>query len=75
MQNIKTIIEQLGGNAHIARELGLKTSAVSEMKRRDSIPVWYWKDFISLAKKKKFTLSTDTLISLHSKRARESVTS
>lgn len=43
------IINALGGNAIVARRIGRTPSAVSEMKRRGTIPVRYWSEIASLA--------------------------
>lgn len=66
MHNVSDIIQKLGGNAAVARELGLKPSAVSEMRRRGSIPAKYWAGIIRIAETKKLRqLNADRLISIH----------
>ncbi|RFC66481.1 hypothetical protein DYI37_03295 [Fulvimarina endophytica] len=65
MQTPSDIINSLGGNAAIARKLGISPSGVSEMKRRNSIPVKYWSGLIEIANEGGHTLSADMLISAH----------
>ncbi|MDO6966948.1 carph-isopro domain-containing protein [Rhizobium alvei] len=42
IETVDDIVSVLGGNASMARVICKGPSAVSEMKRRDSIPVEYW---------------------------------
>jgi hypothetical protein len=49
LQTATEIIDALGGNTVVARRIGKTPSAVSEMKRRGSIPVRYWSEIASLA--------------------------
>lgn len=49
MVDVSTIINSLGGNAAVARRIGLGASGVSEMKRRGNIPVDYWKPLMDMA--------------------------
>lgn len=49
MNTVAQIIDGLGGNAAVARRLGLGASTVSEMKRRNSIPVKYWHGVMAIA--------------------------
>jgi hypothetical protein len=65
MRTVSDIIEALGGSASIARELGLKASAVSEMKRRQSIPVKYWPGLIRLSQGRGAVLDADALVVAH----------
>lgn len=46
---VADLIDSLGGNASVARDLQLTPSAVSEMKRRNSIPPKYWPLVIATA--------------------------
>ena len=39
---VENVFTALGGTSATARELGVKQSAASEMRRRKSIPVRYW---------------------------------
>lgn len=50
MQNVGDIFELFGGNAAVARVLGVGPSTASEMKRRESIPVEYWPALVDAAK-------------------------
>lgn len=43
------VITALGGNAALGRTLGIGASAVSEMRRRDSIPAEYWRAIVDAA--------------------------
>lgn len=51
MQNVGDIFELFGGNAAVARVLGVGPSTASEMKRRESIPVEYWPALVDEARK------------------------
>lgn len=74
MDNVSDIINELGGNSAVARELGLKPSAVSEMRRRGSIPAKYWHGFIRLAAAKDVRgVDADRLIAIHAADAPEGV--
>ncbi|MBO6858341.1 carph-isopro domain-containing protein [Roseibium sp.] len=66
-QTVADVVEVLGGAAHISRELDLKgPSTVSEMKRRNSIPVRLWPSFIDLAKAQGVDgLDSDVLMKVH----------
>lgn len=69
MENLKTvtdIINTLGGNAAVARHLGVTPSATSEMKRTGRIHVEHWKSLIDLAEQKDYPLTGDDLIDMHS---------
>lgn len=65
------IINALGGNAVVARRIGKTPSAVSEMKRRGSIPVRYWSDIASLAGEAGHAeITVEKLAALHADGAR-----
>jgi DNA-binding transcriptional regulator YdaS (Cro superfamily) len=51
MKTARDIINVLGGNAKVADFLGVGPSTVSEMKRRDSIPVEYFPAIMKAAEK------------------------
>jgi hypothetical protein len=51
MNTISDIFDVFGGNAAVARILGVGASTASEMKRRESIPVEYWPALVDEAKK------------------------
>lgn len=51
MKTASDIINVLGGNAKVADFLGVGASTVSEMKRRDSIPVEYFPAIIKAAER------------------------
>ena len=69
MSSLKQIIEDLGGNAAVSRKLGISASGVSEMKRRNSIPVKYWAGLIEIARESGKDLSPDELIAAHANEA------
>jgi DNA-binding transcriptional regulator YdaS (Cro superfamily) len=51
MQTASDIINVLGGNARVADHLGVGPSTVSEMKRRNSIPVEYFPALVRVAER------------------------
>ncbi|MDQ0320011.1 hypothetical protein QO002_002149 [Pararhizobium capsulatum DSM 1112] len=51
MNTVSDIFDVFGGNAAVARILGVGASTASEMKRRESIPVEYWPALVDEAKK------------------------
>lgn len=59
---VAQIIEQLGGNTAVARIIDRKPSAVSEMKRRGSIPVEYWPRLIDAARGRGKLLDAEALM-------------
>ena len=66
MERVADIIDGLGGNAVISRELKIKPSAVSEMKRRNSIPPKYWLGLIRLSDRAgKRRVTADELVAIH----------
>lgn len=72
MHNVSSIISMLGGNAAVAKRLGKGDSAVSEMKRRESIPVDYWQALIEMAAELGVgPLNADVLLEAHSAKEAE----
>ena len=72
MHNVSSIISMLGGNAVVAKRLGKGDSAVSEMKRRGSIPVDYWQALIEMAAELEVgPLNADVLLEAHIAKAEE----
>ena len=65
MNTVTAIFQQIGGPAKFARALGLKPSAASEMKRRNSIPVPYWPDLIEVMKEQGKPLTYEQLVQAH----------
>ncbi|WP_374700763.1 carph-isopro domain-containing protein [Aureimonas sp. D3] len=66
MERVADIIDGLGGNAAVSRELRIKPSAVSEMKRRNSIPPKYWLGLIRLSQSRGGgALTADRLVVIH----------
>ena len=51
MKTVSKIFDDLGGNAAVARVLGVGASTASEMKRRESIPVEYWPALVDEARR------------------------
>lgn len=69
MNTVTEIFDEMGGPTSFARALGLKPSAASEMKRRNSIPVAYWPELIRAAKTKRKRLTYEQLVEAHQKPA------
>lgn len=65
MNTVTDIFHEIGGPTKFARALGLKPSAASEMKRRNSIPVPYWPDLIVAMKEKGKPLTYEQLVQAH----------
>jgi hypothetical protein len=66
MERVADIIDGLGGNSVVSREMGIKPSAVSEMKRRNSIPPKYWLGLIRLSRSLgKRQITADELVAVH----------
>jgi hypothetical protein len=69
MHTVPTIIDTIGGSGKFARELGIKPSAASEMKRRQSIPVKYWPDLVAICKNYRMRgISYNLLVNIHQPR-------
>jgi hypothetical protein len=72
LKSATQIINALGGNAVVARRIGKTPSAVSEMKRRGTIPVRYWNDIASLAGEAgRNEITVERLAALHAEGARQ----
>lgn len=72
MESINAIFDELGGSGKVAVLLGVKPSAASEMKRRQSIPVVYWPTLVDACKDRGIRgVNFDVLVNLHA-RKRES---
>jgi hypothetical protein len=69
MQSISAILDALGGNAAVARGIDAKPSAISEMRRRRSIPVQYWPSLVRFAASQGIELTNDDLVAAHTERA------
>ena len=65
MQNISDIFTSLGGTGAVAKILGVKHSAASEMRRRGSIPVRYWPVLIEGAAAVGVEIDSDILVKVH----------
>lgn len=64
---IAALFGLLGGTGAAARAMGVRQSTASEMKRRGSIPVAYWRTLIRAAGERHFILDEALLVSLHLK--------
>ena len=51
MLTIPQLIKALGGPTKVAKKLGIGTSAVTEMTRRETIPIKYWPKLCNMASK------------------------
>lgn len=65
MNNVSDIIEALGGCSSVAKAIGRGASAVSEMKRRGTIPVTYWPAITAEASRKGLPITNDKLVEVH----------
>lgn len=69
MNSISDIVDVIGGSGKLAIILGVKPSAASEMKRRDSIPVKYWPKLVDECRAIGVRgVNYDSLVSLHQKK-------
>lgn len=67
---IRKLFEDFGGTTAMARAMGVKQSAASEMKRRKSIPVRYWANLIGLeSTDSKRVITLQDLHDLHRQKA------
>lgn len=53
--DLQSVFSLFDSNVHMATVLGVGPSAVSEMKRRNSIPVEYWPAIVDFAGVSKLT--------------------
>lgn len=66
MDTVDEVFVAFGGPTALARAIGIKTSAASEMRRRKSIPVDYWKDLVGAAEESGIAgVSYETLVTIH----------
>lgn len=65
MKNVADIIHDLGKNVEVADGLDVQPSAVSEFKRRNSIPVKHWPRLIAFAATKGIAISAEELMAAH----------
>ena len=73
MNTVEDIFLNLGGTGAVARIIGVKHSAASEMRRRSSIPVKYWPALVDGAKATGAAVDNDILVRLHVEHAGASV--
>lgn len=71
MDSIESLFAQFDGPKGIARVIGKGHSTASEMKRRRSIPVEYWRMLIESEKGQEIGLTTDDLMIAHTMPAPE----
>ena len=68
ISSVSDIFSVLGGNAEVARGLGVRASTASEMKRRGRIPAEYWRALIRMAKAKGIAeIDAEKLVRLHAR--------
>lgn len=65
MQTVHDIFEALGGTGAVAKVIGVKHSAASEMRRRQSIPVKYWPALMAKASEERIPIDSDVLVCVH----------
>lgn len=65
MQTVHDIFEALGGTGAVAKVIGVKHSAASEMRRRQSIPVKYWPALMAKASEERIAIDSDVLVRVH----------
>jgi hypothetical protein len=68
---IREIIRTLGGNAELARELGMQRRAVGMWISRGAIPRWVFDDLLDLAARHGLSLSRSELEALAVARPRQ----
>jgi hypothetical protein len=66
MQTVDDVFKKFGGPTALADAVGIKISAASEMRRRNSIPVRYWPRLVDAARARRIQLTYDHLVSMHS---------
>jgi hypothetical protein len=66
--SVSDIFSALGGNAELARAIGVGPSTASEMKRRGRIPAEHWQALIRAARAKGVVeIDAETLVRLHAR--------
>lgn len=66
MNTVDEVFVKFGGPTALGRAIGVKPSAASEMRRRSSIPVSYWKQLVEAALERGIEgLTYDRLVSIH----------
>lgn len=65
MRTVHDIFEALGGTGAVAKVIGVKHSAASEMRRRQSIPVKYWPALMERAVQDRIAIDSDVLVRVH----------
>jgi hypothetical protein len=65
MNTVDDIFTTLGGTGAVAKIIGVKHSAASEMRRRGSIPVRYWPALMQGARELAVSIDSDTLVTIH----------
>ena len=68
IKTVADVIALLGGNAALARMLGVGASTASEMKRRGRIPAEYWRDLVRGARVQGHSqVTADLLMDIHAR--------
>ncbi|OJX74172.1 carph-isopro domain-containing protein [uncultured Mesorhizobium sp.] len=65
MHTVHDIFDSMGGTGAVAKVIGVKHSAASEMRRRQSIPVKYWPALIESARLGGLAITSDVLVRVH----------
>lgn len=69
-ETVPSILESLGTAVELAEALGVTPSAISEMKRRNSIPVPHWGRLLEIAPTRHVNLNYEVLVKANARRAR-----
>lgn len=71
MDTVDDVFKAFGGPTALARAIGVKVSAASEMRRRCSIPVGYWPLLVMAAKDSGVPgINYDRLVAIHQEAAK-----
>lgn len=66
MNTVEDIFRELGGTGAVAKAINVRHSTASEMRRRQSIPVKYWRRLIEAAAASgNSEIDTDILVRIH----------
>lgn len=71
LRTVEDIFVAIGGTTATALALGIKQSTASEMRRRGSIPVKYWKTLVEAAGNRGLALDYQALVDAHGVEAAE----
>ena len=69
MNSVNDIFVGFGGTGAFAKAMGLGLSTASEMRRRKSIPVYYWPKLVEKAREMRIKgVNNDSLVVIHAGR-------